>query len=630
MKKKLTVEKTFSLAVKSYQEKKFQIAEKYYKEILERFPDNVNTLVNLGMTLKQLEKYKEATDCYKTAIQINPKNANSYYNLANLYNHIDKYEEAINFYKKTIQINPNFLGAYNNLGNIFKNLNDYKRATKFYNKAIQIDPNNALVYNNLGISYNEIGEIALAIKFFSQAFNMNPNLDYLMGSLIHAKHCLAEWKYFEKELENLSDKILKKNRVCTPWQSLLFFNSSKLQNIVAQTYVKEKYLNKNDLKSFITKQTNKKIRIGYYSADFRNHAVGQLIVGLFELYDKSNFETYCFYFGPDVNDDIHKRISNNVDKFINVRLKNEKEIAELSRNLKIDIAVDLMGHTKRNRFKIFAEKCANLQISYIGYLGSQGSKFFDYIIADKTTIPKKNQKYFSEKIIYMPDTFLISDSSKKISNKNFTREELGLPKEGFVFCCFNQLFKLSPEIFDIWMNLLKSINNSVLWILVQNETAAKNLKNEAILRNVDPKRIIFAKHMKMADHLARHKSADLFIDTFPFTAATAASDALWTGLPVLTRIGESFVSRVAASLLNAIELPELITFTKKEYENKAIELANNKKMLKEIKNKLNKNKNTKPLFNTKIFANNLEMAYLKIYQKYIDNKKPSNIEITKK
>jgi len=629
VKKKITVEEIFSLAVKSYQEKKFHIAEKSYKEILKKYPNHANTLVNLGMTLKQLEKYKEAIDCYKRSIYINPKNANSYYNLANLYNNIDKFDEAINFYKKTIQINPNFLGAYNNLGNIFKNLNEYKRAKKYYNKAIQIDPNNAIIYYNLGLSCNEVGEIALAYKCFSQAFNINPNLDYLFGSLIQSKHCMVEWKSFEKDLEKLSDKILKKNRVCTPWQSLLFFNSSNLQSITAQTFVKEKYSNNNKLTSIIIKKPNKKIRIGYYSADFRNHAVGQLIVGLFELHDKSNFEIFCFYFGPDVNDDIHKRISNNVDKFINVRLKNEKEIAELSRNLQIDIAVDLMGHTKRNRFKIFAERCATLQVSYIGYLGTQGSKFIDYIIADKTTIPEKNQKYFSEKIIYMPDTFLISDSSKKISEKTFTREELGLPKEAFVFCCFNQLFKLSPEIFNIWMNLLKSINNSVLWILPQNESAANNLYKEATLRNVDPKRIIFAKYMKMSDHLARHKAADLFIDTFPFTAATAASDALWAGLPVLTRVGESFVSRVAASLLNAMGLPELITYTNKEYEKKAIDLANNTKMLSEIKKKVKINKSTKPLFNTKLFTSNLEMAYLKIYEKYVDNKKPSNIEIKK-
>ncbi len=627
VKKKLTVENIFLLAVKSYKEKKFLTAEKYYKEILEKHPNHTNTLLNLGMTLKQLEKYKEAKDCYKKAIKINPNYENSYYNLANLYNDLNKYDEAIKFYKKTIQINPNFLGAYNNLGNIFKNLNEYESATKFYNKAIQIDPNNAVLYNNLGLSYNEVGELALALKFFYKAFKINPNIDYLFGSLIQAKHCMVEWNSFDKELEDLSYKIINKNKVCTPWQSLLFFNSSKLQNVTAKTFVKEKYSNKNDLKSVIIKRSNKKIRIGYYSADFRNHAVGQLIVGLFELHDSANFEIFCFYYGPDVNDEIHNRIKNSVDKFINVRLKNEKEIAELSRNLQIDIAIDLMGHTKRNRFKIFVERCAAIQVSYIGYLGTQGSKCFDYIIADKTTIPEKNQKYFSEKIIYMPDTFLVSDSSKKISDKNYTREELGLPKKAFVFCCFNQLFKLSPEVFDIWMNLLKSKNNSVLWILPQNETAAKNLYKEAKKRNVDPKRIIFAKYMKMPDHLARHKAADLFIDTFPFTAATAASDALWAGLPVLTRVGETFVSRIAASLLNSIGLNELITYTKKEYENKAIELANNAEKLKEIKKILNKNKIIKPLFNTKLFTSNLEIAYLDIYKKYFENKKPINIEI---
>ena len=627
MKNKLTVEKIFSLAVQAYQEKKFSLAEKYYKEIVKKFPDNVNTLINLGMTLKQLEKYDESIDCYKRSIQINPKNANSYYNLANLYNNIEKYDEAITFYKKTIEINPNFLGAYNNLGNILKNLNKYESAISFFNQAIQIDPRNAVLYNNLGISYNDIGEIAQAHKCFSEAFKINPNLDYLLGSLIQSKHCIVEWKYFEKDLKDLSDRILKNDRVCTPFQSVLFFDSPNLQSITAQKHVKEKYYNKKNSITFLNKQSKKKIRIGYYSADFREHPMSSCIAQMFKLHKRSHFEIYGFYFGPDVNDNNHKKISENVDKFINVRLKSDSEIVELSKNLKIDIAIDLMGHTKRNRFNIFSKRCAPLQVCYLGFPGTHGAECFDYIIADKTVIPEKNKKYYSEKIIYMPDTYWVNDSTKKISEKKFTREELGLPKKAFVYCCFNQLFKLTPEIFDVWMNLLKSKNNSVLWILSQNELASKNLKKEAMLRNIDPKRIIFAEFMKMPNHLARYKSADLFIDTFPCGAHTGTVDALWAGLPVLTRMGESFASRVAGSLLNAIGLSELITYTKKEYENKAIELASNAKLLAEIKNKLNKNKNTKPLFNTELFTNNLESAYKEIYKRYLSGKNPSNLEI---
>ncbi len=628
MKNDLTVEETFDLAVKSYQKNKFHVAEKLYKEILKTHPNHAGTYVNLGMTLNKLEKYKEATYCYERAIKINPNDSNPYYNLGNLYKNSDKYEEAINFYNNTIQVNPNHSGAYNNLGNIFIDLGEYKKAIKCYTKAIQVNPNNADVYNNLGLSYRKIGKPTLAVESFSRAFKINPNLDNLLGSLIHSKNYIIEWKSFDKDLEELADKIVKKNRVCTPLQSLLLFDSPKLQSIATQIYVKEKYSDRNDLITVLNKKPNNKIRIGYFSADFRNHAVSFLLANLYELHDKSKFELIAFSFGPEKKDEMYYRISTVFDQFINVRLKSDDDVTKLSRELKIDIAVDLMTFTQYNRFGIFTKRCAPIQVNYLGYSGTSGAKCIDYIIADKTTIPKKNQKYYSEKIVYMPDTYMANDSTKKISNKVFTREELGLPIKGFVFCCFNQMFKLNPEIFDIWMNLLKRINNSVLWVSPQNEAAVKNLQKEAALRNVDPKRIIFAQRMKkMSYHLARYKAADLFIDTFPCTAQATASDALWAGLPVLTRIGESFVSRVPASLLNAIELSELVTYTKKEYENKAIELANNPMILKEIKNKLNKNRHTKPLFNTKLFTKNLEMAYLKIYEKYVNNKKPSNIEI---
>ena len=627
MKNKLTVEKIFSLAVEAYQEKKFSLAEKYYKEIVKKFPDNVNTLINLGMTLKQLEKFNEAIDCYKRSIQINPKNANSYYNLANLYNNIEKYDEAITFYKKTIEINPNFLGAYNNLGNILKNLNKYESAISFFNQAIQIDPRNAVLYNNLGISYNDIGEIAQAHKCFSEAFKINPNLDYLLGSLIQSKHCIVEWKYFEKDLKDLSDRILKNDRVCSPFQSVLFFDSPNLQSITAQKHVKEKYYNKKNSITFLNKQSKKKIRIGYYSADFYNHAMSYLLVRLFELHDKSKFEIIAFSFGPDKNDELSKRISNTFNKFIKVNLKTDKEIAEISKKLNIDIAVDLMCYTTNSRIGIFSERCAPIQINYLGYPGTSSAEFIDYVIADKTLIPKKNQKYFSEKIVYLPNTYQVRDSTQKISNKTYKRKDFNLPEDNFVFCCFNQNYKITPDVYDIWMRLLKKVDGSVLWLLKNSDIGINNLKKEARKRGVDPNKIIFAERMAMPEHLARHKLADLFIDTFPYTAHTTCSDALWAGLPVITRIGESFASRVGASLLYAIGLEELITKTKTEYENLAIKLATESGILKNIKNKLEKNKIKKPLFNTQLYTSNIETAYKKLYKNYHSNLAIKNIEI---
>ena len=349
---------------------------------------------------------------------------------------------------------------------------------------------------------------------------------------------------------------------------------------------------------------------------------------MFELHDKSKFELIGFSFGPDDhNDEMRKRVSSAFDQFINVNSKSDKEIAELSRDLKIDIAVDLMGFTKNHRFGIFVERCAPIQASYLGYSGTTGSDYIDYIIADKVLIPEESQKFYTEKIIYLPDSFMVSDTTKKISNKVYTRQELGLPKSGFVFCCFSQNYKITPDVFDTWMRILKKVENSVLWLAENNKTGVKNIKNEAELRGIDPNRIIFAQHMLLAEHLARHRLADLFIDTFPYTAHTTCNDALWSNVPVLTRIGESFASRGAASLLSAISLSELITNTEKEYEDLAIKIATNKNYFTEIKNKLSKNRTSKPLFNTKLFTQNIESAYFKIYEKYISNKNPDNIEI---
>ena len=640
---------------------KFDSALESWNQAIKINPNFFEAYNNRGLIFVELKRLDDALESWNKAVEINPNFAEAYNNQGNVLSRMKKFNEALSSYNNAIKINPNFAEAYNNRANILKEFKKFNEALEDCYKSITISPDNAKAYynraivqkelkqldmaiesSNLAIKYNpnyaeayknkghifaELKNYEKAVESFSQAFKINPNLDNLLGSLIHTKLCIIEWKSFDKDLEELTDKILKKNRVCTPFQSLMFFDSPELQSITAQTYVKEKYSDKNDLITVLDKQPDKKIRIGYYSADFRNHAMSFLLANLYELHDKSKFELIAFSFGPEKKDEMYYRISAAFDQFINVRLKSDDDVIKLSRELKIDIAVDLMAFTQYHRFGIFTKRCAPIQVNYLGYPGTSGAKCFDYIIADKTIIPEKNQKYYSEKIVYMPDTYQVNDSTKKISDKVFTREELGLPKEGFVFCCFNQSSKLNPEIFDIWMNLLKSINNSVLWILPQNETAIKNLQNEAALRNVNPKRIIFAQRMKMSDHLARHKAADLFIDTFPYTAHTTASDALWAGLPVLTRIGESFASRVAASLLNAIELPELVTYTKKEYENKAIELANNPNTLKEIKNKLNKNRHTKPLFNTKLFTNNLEMAYLKIYEKYVDNKKPDNIEI---
>ena len=419
---------------------------------------------------------------------------------------------------------------------------------------------------------------------------------------------MCNWESYEKDLKILIQKIIDAHKVSPPFYILSFIDSLKLQRISAETWIKEKFPLSSSLDPIKRRKSVKKIRIGYYSADFHNHVMSYLLVNLFELHDKSAFEIYGFSFGPEKNDEMHQRIKNTFDKFINIKFESNNEIASLSRDLNIDIEIDLMSFTKNNRFGIFVEKCAPIKINFLGYPGTSGSECIDYILADKILIPKKFEKYYSEKIIYMPDSYKLDYQTRKVSDKIFTREELALPENGFVFCCFNQTYKITPNIFDIWMKILKQVKGSVLWLLEDNPTATKNLKLEANKRNIDAKRIIFAKRMKMSDHLARHKVADLFIDTLPYNAHTTASDGLWVGVPFLTLAGDSFASRVGASMLNALGLPELITYSENEYKNKAIEIAKNPILLRAIKKKLEKNKFSKPLFNAKLFTKNIESA----------------------
>ena len=333
---------------------------------------------------------------------------------------------------------------------------------------------------------------------------------------------------------------------------------------------------------------------------------------LYELHDRERFEIHAFSFGPDTKDEMNLRIKAGVDRFHDVHTMSHKEVAMLSRSLEIDIAVDLGGYTANCRTGIFAMSAAPIQIGYIGYLGTMAADYMDYLIADQTIIPQENQKYFSEKIVYLP-SFQVNDSKLSPPATIFTRQDLGLPETGFVFCCFNNAFKITPTTFDSWGRILEQVDDSVLMIYISRELAKTNLTKEIVLRGIDPNRLIFGERLPMPEYLARYRLADLFLDTHPYNAGTTASDALRMGLPVLTCIGNSFNSREAASVLTAVNLPELITTTQEQYESLAIELATNPEQLKIIKDKLVDNLSSAPLYDTPLFTRHLESAYLTIY-----------------
>ena len=621
------MESELKKAVNLYEKGQLNDAKEIAIHIYNSKPNYFDNLRLLNLICFKKKDFSSALHFINKAIKTNPNFAEAYNERGNALYELKQLQLAIKSYNQAIKLNPKYADAYYNKGLVLHELKKIELAIKSYDRAIKINPNHVYSHNNKGYALQKLKKIDSSIESFYNVLKIDPNFDFLLGELVHAKNKLCDWKYFKEDIEILKNKILNKNKASTPFPILQLYDSPLLQKKTAEIWIKEKFPDKKKLKSLSKKKPNKKIRIGYYSADFHNHVMSFLLAKLFELHDKSKFELIAFSFGPEKNDEMRKRISKPFDQFIKVNSKNDREIAQLSRDIKVDIAVDLLCFTENNRIGIFADNCAPIQINYLGYPGTSGSNFFDYIVADKALIPKESQEYYSEKIIYLPNTWLPRDFTQKISDKVFTRKELNLPKEGFIFCSFNQSYKITPDVFDIWMRLLKKIEGSVLWLLEDNQTAKINLKKEASKREIDINRVIFAKKMTLEEHLARLKIADLWVDTFPYTAQATCADALWSGLPVLTRKGKSFTSRAASSLLNAIGLNELITNTEKEYEELASELAKNPKHLKEIKNKLKKNRLAKPLFDTKLYAKNIESAYTKIYERYCSNLPAKNIEI---
>jgi predicted O-linked N-acetylglucosamine transferase (SPINDLY family) len=497
-----------------------------------------------------------------------------------------------------------------------------------YDKALTLNPNDADACLNRGNALKNLKRLGDALASYDRALALKPDIEFLFGTRLHTKMKLCNWEGFAESVDQLIVDVSQGKLVTEPFVLLGLVDNPDLHLRSSRVYG-DKNFKRQDVLGPITKRAPiGKIRIGYYSGDFRSHAVSYLMAELFELHDRSRFDVYGFSLSLDQKDEMRQRVSAAFDRIIDVFGMSNREVAKLSRELEIDIAIDLGGYTTDSRTGIFAERAAPIQVSYLGYIGTMGVDYLDYVIADKTVIPPESQSNFTEKVVYLPDSYQVNDSKRKISDRQFTKQELGLPEEGFVFCCFNDNYKVLPTTFDGWMRILKAVEGSVLWLLEDNPAAAANLRKQAELRGVDSKRLIFAHRVPFEDYLARYRAADLMLDTLPYNAGATASDALWANLPVLTHIGKSFVSRMAASLLNAIHLSELITTTQDEYEAKAIELAKHPNRLREIKDKLELNRLTTPLFDTRLFAKHIEAAYVAMYDRYQAGLPPDVIEVT--
>ena len=646
-----------------FKEKKYSLAEKKCSKLIKKIKPNYEIFNIYAVILYELKKYDEAIINWKKTIELNPQYHFGYNNLGNIFLKRDQFKEALDCYEKAIRIKSNYYEAHHNKGNVLAKMDDTLNAIESFSKAIEIkndyvpalkarnsfyikekkhrlalqeldkliiyEPNNVELFVQKADILTEIGKHKESIEYYQTAYEMDPNHQFLLGDMIHAKTKICDWKHIDDQIKELEIRILNKKKASTPFTATTLFDSPNLLLKVANIWesgfqIKKKVISKN------TNANKKKIKLGFYSADFRTHAMGHLLVRMFELHDKSLFELHGFYFGPplDEKDLLQKRIIKCFDGFHDISKLNDESIFNLSKKIEIDIAVDLMCYTgNRNRFAIFLKKLAPIQINFLGYPGTSGSKLFDYIVADKTLIPKESQKYYSEKIIYLPDTYQANEDTKKISDKNLTREMFGLPINKFVFCSFNSNHKINYKIFDLWMKILYQNEDSVLWIMSDNEISTINLKDFAVKKGIDPKRLIFTKHLPLDEHLKRLQLADLVLDTFPYNAHTTCSDALRVNLPVLTLKGESFASRVAASLLNAINMNELVTKSEDDYEKLALKISKDVNYLKNIKSQIKKNKLSSNLFKPEVYTKNIEKAYSIAYQNFVNGHLLKNIEI---
>lgn len=587
-------------------------------------PKDSEVLRLLGVLFAFRQSRHEALKMFERAIKIEPQNWLAHLNRGNVLKDLHKYAESMKCYDLSIALQPFNPEAFNNKGNLLQDLKEDEQALSAYEKAISIQPNYAEAYGNMGNALQNLDRLDEALLAYQMAIDLDQEHGANIGALVFCKMKLCDWSEIENYFKKIASCKVSHKTILSPFQLLSFLDNPATIRKFTKSFVKSEYPPIPDLGEIVCKINPRKLRIGYFSADFKKHPVSYLIAGMLDAHNKADFELIAFSTNLSPPDEMTDIIKNSFDEFIDVSLMSDYVVARLARERGIDIAVDLGGLTKDNRLGIFSYRAAPIQIGYIGYLGTLATPYMDYIVADKTIIPDDLQDGYSEKIIYLP-SYQANDDRTVISDKMFTREELGLPEKGFVYCCFNNSYKITPAIFDSWARILIAVPNSSLLLYTDSENVKLNLTNEIECRGVNGGRVIFAGRLKRDEYLARYRIADLFLDTSPYNAGTTASDALWAGLPVLTFLGQSFSARMCGSLLIALGMPELVASSQIEYEMLAISIGEDPRRIVALKNKLVENRLTTPLFNTKLFTKNLESAYKKSYERYQSGLTPDHI-----
>ncbi|MBM3383754.1 MAG: tetratricopeptide repeat protein [Betaproteobacteria bacterium] len=591
-------------------------------------PHFVEAWNNRGVALGDLERHEEALASHDRSIELKPEYAAAWSNRGIVLNDLRRHEEALASHDRSIELKSDFAEAWNNRGVALGDLKRHEEALASYDRAIELKPDYAEAWSNRGNALNDLKRHEEALASYERSIELKPDADYILGDLVHTQMKICDWTDLDERCHTLESRLLKGDRASTPFSVIGLFDDPPLQKRSAELYAKSKLGFKSLLGPITRRSRGDKIRVAYFSMDFREHPVAHLVAELIECHDRNKFEIFGFSFGVNTGDTMRKRLEDAFDKFLEVSNLSELDIARLARDHQIDIAIDLGGYTQDSRPAIFAHRAAPIQINYLGFPGTMGTGHLDYFIGDRVAVSDDNLGHFSEKVIFLPNSFQANPSQRPIGSKESSRATYNLPESGFVFCCFNNVWKITPDVFRIWVRILKEAKGSVLWILEDPAPARRHIEETFKKLGIESNRLVFSNRVSIETYFDQYQFADLFLDTLPYNAGTTASDALWMGLPVLTLAGRSFAGRMAASLLHAVGLPELITQTAEDHESLAVELANNPDRIAALKARLAKNRPTCTLFNTPLFTKHIESAYQAASDRYHAGLAPDHIYVS--
>ncbi len=609
----------------------------WYQTALAHQPRDAQTHNNLGSLLSDLGRLDEAVYYFQRALALKPSFALVHYNLGNVYLKTGQNREAVAGYEQAIRAQPGFAAAHNNLGQAFEKQSRFKQAEHAYQCAITHDHHHIEAHINRGNLARNRNLPTQAIDSYRQALQISPDNSKALNGLVAQLQEICAWD----ELESYAHQLDRQTRNAvrarqkpgeSPLGNLTRHQDPALNLAVARLWSREIGANvaaRNPMFSFEDRRQpdQRRLRIGYLSRDFRQHPVALLTRRLYRLHDRRQFEVFGYSYGPDDGSIYRRNAQQDCDAFVDIVDFSAVQAARRIFADRIDILVDMAGHTFNNRLEICALRPAPVQVSYLGFLGTTGAGFIDYLIADRHVLPEAHTPYYTEKPVLLPDCYQLNDDSLPVSTSDSQRSDFNLPQDAFVFCCFNQAHKIDCELFHAWMKILNAVPQSVLWLLARNEPVRQNLIREALRAGVDAHRLVFAAKCDLHAHLARHQLADLALDTQTYNGGATTSLALWCGVPVLTLQGRHFVSRMSAAALNALNLPEMITTSLDAYEARAVELATDRTKLDVLKNKVRRNRKTAPLFDTGRFVRNLEQAYHQMWALFAHGQAPRRIDL---